>query len=436
MMAGDTPTSAGAPSPSVWAVGQLVTAIARSLAQRFNPVRVRGEVSGFMRASSGHCYFTLKDGAGQVRCAMFKRAASMLVQLPKDGDTVEVMGKLDVYPARGDLQLIVESMRTGGQGALFERFLALKAKLEEQGLFDVQRKRALPEYPSHIGVVTSLGAAALRDVVTTLERRAPHVVVSIFPASVQGNLAPGELVAAMGNAAVYQDPQRGPCDLVLLVRGGGSLEDLWAFNDEQLARSIAAMPMPVVSGVGHETDFCISDFVADLRAPTPTAAAEMATQAQADLMARLTDVQDDLRTATSLQLDRRWQRLDRLGARLTKPVQAIAGQRERLHKHMFALQRALSKAHDLQLRRFEVLEQGLQDAAHQFVQRKSTALQHWTLRLQGLNPAATLDRGFAWVRHSNGQALGSVRDVLPGQALTLFVRDGQLDVAVKDSRAD
>lgn len=423
-------TASSAPSP-VWSVGHLVAAIGRSLAQSFNPVRVKGEVSGFMRAASGHCYFTLKDSTGQVRCAMFKRAASLLAQLPKDGDTLEVLGKLDLYPARGDLQLIVESVRMDGQGALYERFVALKAKLEAQGLFDLARKRDLPNYPRHIGVVTSMGAAALRDVVTTLERRAAHVAVTIFPASVQGQGAAAELVSALAKASAYKDAQCGACDLVLLVRGGGSIEDLWAFNDEQLAHAVAAMPMPVVSGVGHETDFSITDFVADLRAPTPTAAAEMAVPQTAALVAQVQHLADELSSAVAMQLDRRWQRLDRIGARLTKPVQALGLQRSRLQNLGFALQRGLGRGVQVHQRRQDTAAQRLHQAVKHLIDNRVNWLNQTGAQLQGLNPQAALARGYAWVRLSDGQALASAKDVQTGDALTLLVHDGELDVQVQ-----
>ena len=254
----------------VWPVGSLLRAIADSLEARFNPVAVQGEIAGFSRASSGHCYFSLKDEQGQVRCAMFRRAAGLLDFSPSDGQLVELRGRLGVYEPRGELQLVVESMRQAGQGNLFEQFLALKAKLEAEGLFEVDRKRPLPLLPRAIGVVTSLGAAALHDVVSALQRRAPHIPVVIYPASVQGGQAAGELREALLKAY-----RREEVDVLLLVRGGGAMEDLWAFNDEQLARTIVASPVPVVSGVGHETDFTIADFCADVRAPTPTAAAEL-----------------------------------------------------------------------------------------------------------------------------------------------------------------
>jgi exodeoxyribonuclease VII large subunit len=274
----------------VWQVGALCRAVADALDARFNPVAVRGEITGFSRAASGHCYLSLKDETGQIRCAMFKRAASLLNFSPRDGELVEVRGRLGVYEPRGDLQLIIESMSRSGQGNLFEQFLRLKEKLEGEGLFDAGRKRSLPLAPRGIGVVTSLGAAALHDVVTALQRRVPHIPVVVAPASVQGAGAPGELVKALSSLYLLTPEGRGMVadlpskagqfllqsdkqpvvDVILLVRGGGSMEDLWAFNDEQLARTIVRSPVPVISGVGHETDFTIADFCADLRAPTPT----------------------------------------------------------------------------------------------------------------------------------------------------------------------
>ncbi|MBP7303013.1 MAG: exodeoxyribonuclease VII large subunit, partial [Brachymonas sp.] len=265
--------------PRVWDVGALCRAIADSLEARFNPVTVRGEITGFSRAGSGHCYFSIKDTAGQLRCAMFRRAAMAMDFTPRDGELVEVRGKLGVYEQRGDLQLIVDSLQRAGQGALFEQFLRVKAKLEAEGLFDAARKRTLPVMPRGIGVVTSLGAAALHDVATALRRRVPHIPVLIAPSLVQGGDAPASIVQALKQlyALAQRQGEAGvpPVDVILLVRGGGSMEDLWAFNDEQVARTIVQSPVPVICGVGHETDFTIADFCADLRAPTPTAAAEL-----------------------------------------------------------------------------------------------------------------------------------------------------------------
>jgi exodeoxyribonuclease VII large subunit len=258
----------------VWSVAALVHAVADALAGGFAACTVKGEMSGFSRASSGHCYFNLKDadtGGATLRCAMFRRAASLLDFAPTEGQLVELRGRVSVYEPRGELQFVAEAMQRAGEGALFEKFLRLKAALQAQGLFDAERKRALPPYPQRIGVVTSLAAAALRDVCVTLARRAPHVGVVVYPSPVQGVEAPGALVAAIALAV-----SRREVDVLLVCRGGGSLEDLWAFNDEGVVRAIAACPIPVVCGVGHETDVTLADFVADHRAATPSAAAELA----------------------------------------------------------------------------------------------------------------------------------------------------------------
>ena len=319
-----------AATPRIWQVGALCRAIADALEARFNPVAVRGEVSGFSKAASGHCYFSLKDGDGQIRCAMFRRAAGLLDFTPKDGDSVEVLGRLDVYGPRGDLQLIVESLTRAGQGALFEQFLRLKARLEAEGMFDPARKRPLPALPRGIGLVTSTGAAALHDVVTCLTRRVSHIPVVLAPAAVQGSQAAGDLVRALNN--LYPLAAAGTIDVILLVRGGGSIEDLWAFNDELLARTIASSPVPVVSGVGHETDFTIADFVADLRAPTPTAAAELAATARTEWLSGLAQAATRLHSVAARRLDSASQHIDVAASRLGRPSARIGVQNMRLER--------------------------------------------------------------------------------------------------------
>ncbi|HRH89622.1 MAG TPA: exodeoxyribonuclease VII large subunit, partial [Rubrivivax sp.] len=264
---------AAGPRPA-WEVGALLLAAGDALQARFGAVSVRGELSGLTRAASGHCYFSLKDTTGSgalLRCAMFRRAAALLDFEPRDGQQLELRGRLAVYEARGELQLVVESMQRVGAGALYEQFLRLKARLDAAGLFDAARKRPLPPHPAVLGIVTSTAAAALRDVLTTLSRRAPHVRVIVYPSPVQGADAPAALIAALRLAAARRE-----VDALLLVRGGGSLEDLWCFNDESLVRAIAASPLPLISGIGHDTDLTLADLAADLRAATPTAAAELA----------------------------------------------------------------------------------------------------------------------------------------------------------------
>jgi exodeoxyribonuclease VII large subunit len=416
-----------ADSQAIWSVGALCRAIADALQARFNPVTVRGELSGFSRAASGHCYFSLKDASGQLRCAMFKRAASGLDFAPRDGELVEVQGRLGVYEPRGDLQLIVEGMRRAGQGSLFEEFLKLKAKLEAQGLFDPSRKRPLPVMPRAIGLVTSLGAAALHDVVTALQRRVPHIPVVLAPASVQGANAPTELMAALN--ALYQ-LKSVPIDVILLVRGGGALEDLWAFNDEALARLMVQSPVPIICGVGHETDFTIADFVADLRAPTPTAAAELVAQPREAWLGALDQAQRRLSDAVLRTLDRQGQRLDRAVARLGRPSDRLANQRLRLAASAHGLQSAarhfLHQKDQQQQRLAAELPTALQRAWQQQAQR----LERASLRLNLLDPHLVLARGYAMLSDDRGNTIASCRQTAPGQALTAALVDGTVDLRV------
>jgi exodeoxyribonuclease VII large subunit len=278
-------SSAGALPARAWSVAALLLAVADTLAARLGAVTVRGEISGFTRAASGHCYFSLKDSDGQqalLRCAMFRRAAGLLDFRPADGQQVELRGRITVYESRGELQCVVEHLQRLGEGSLYELFLKLKARLAAAGLFDSQRKRPLPAFPRTLGVVTSLGAAALHDVLTAIARRAPQLRVVVYPCLVQGPEAPAQIVRAIGQANARQE-----VDVLIVCRGGGSLEDLWAFNDEAVVRAVAGSRLPVVCGVGHETDTSLAELAADLRAPTPTAAAELATPLRSDALARL-----------------------------------------------------------------------------------------------------------------------------------------------------
>lgn len=414
----------------VWAVGALCRAIADALESRFNPVAVRGEITGFSRAASGHCYFSLKDAQGQIRCAMFRRAAGLLPFMPRDGDLVEVQGRLGVYEPRGDLQLIVESLQRAGQGALFEQFLRMKAKLEAEGLFDAGRKRELPLLPRGIGIVTSLGAAALHDVVTCLRRRAPHVPVVLAPAAVQGSQAPAELVAAL--ESLYRLGAAGQIDLILLVRGGGSIEDLWAFNDEQLARTIVRSPVPLVSGVGHETDFTIADFCADLRAPTPTAAAELAAQPQETWLAALGMMRDRLQDAALRRIDRASQRLDQAAAHLGRPSGRTAQQHLRIERSAQRLRYALASRVQRGGERLAQDGTALGRAVRERVANATRRVERLDLRLQLLDPRLVLQRGYALLTdQASGRPVTSVQQVKEGQALRAALADGAVDVGVK-----
>jgi len=412
--------------PRVWGVGALCHAAADVLDARFNPVTVRGEISGFSRAASGHCYFALKDEAGQLRCAMFRRAASLLDFLPRDGDQVEIRGRLAVYEPRGDLQLVVESLQRAGQGALFEQFLQRKAALEAAGLFDPARKRSLPLMPRRIGVVTSLGAAALHDVVTALRRRVPHIPVVVAPAAVQGAGAPAELVRALRGLYALQPAP----DVILLVRGGGSIEDLWAFNDEALARTIVESPVPLVSGIGHETDFTIADFCADLRAPTPTAAAELVSAPRDTWLGALDLIEGRLRDALDVRLDSLGQRLDRAAGRLGRPSSLVARQQMRCAHLAQRLQFALqSRAAQLSHRQ-QVLQAGLAPARARALSGQHERLERLALRLNLLDPALVLQRGYAWLSDPADRPLCSVRVLSPGMTVRARLADGTAELGV------
>jgi len=417
-----------------WSVGALVAAVADALQARFASCTVEGELSGFSRASSGHCYFTLKDADGAaalVRCAMFKRAASLLDFAPADGQRVELRGRLAVYEPRGELQLVVEAMRRAGAGALYEQFLRLKAKLEAQGLFDASVKRALPAFPQRIGVVTSRGAAALHDVLTALKRRAPHVEVIVYPSLVQGAEAPEALVRAIQTAN-----ERAEVDVLIVCRGGGSLEDLWAFNDERVVRAIATSGLVVACGVGHETDVTLADLAADLRAPTPTAAAELVSPSrQANL-----DALGALAAALTRRVDQRLeaaaQRLDRVALRLARPADALASQQQRLawlsHRLSVAVQRS-------QTRQAEVTGRLGRRLLQAGPKRRLGAELHLDAlegRLRSLDPRQVLARGFAWLDDGQGNPLSSVTQLHQGQDLHAVLADGQAQLQVRSVLPD
>ncbi|OGB14855.1 MAG: exodeoxyribonuclease VII large subunit [Burkholderiales bacterium RIFCSPHIGHO2_12_FULL_65_48] len=427
-------------APRIWEVGALCHAVADVLQARFNPVAVRGEITGFSRASSGHCYFSIKDAQGQIRCAMFRRAAGLLDFVPRDGELVELRGRLGVYEARGDLQLIVESLQRAGQGALFEQFLRLKARLESEGLFDTARKRALPLMPRGIGLVTSPGAAALHDVVVALRRRVPHIPVVLVPAQVQGAGAPASLCEALSKLYLLTQTGQGfeagltnnpPIDVILLVRGGGAIEDLWAFNDEQLARTIVQSPVPVVCGVGHETDFTIADFCADLRAPTPTAAAELVAQPRAVWLGALDLLAERLQDGVQRQLDQRGQRLDQWAARLGRPSGLAVREQQRLARLAERMRRSVlfklqQLTHDQ-----KALEANLSLKLQRTLTDRHQRQEHAALRLQLLDPRLVLQRGYALLSDGTGRTITSVHQAPPGTALQATLADGSLDLTVR-----
>jgi exodeoxyribonuclease VII large subunit len=412
----------------VWGVAALLQAGSDALWARFGSVVVRGELSGFTRAASGHWYFSLKDDAGAaalLRCAMFRRAALLVDFAPADGQRVELRGRLDLYAARGELQLVVEALARVGQGTLYEEFLRLRARLEAAGLFAAERKRPLPAHPRCIGVVTSPAAAALSDVLTALARRAPQVQVLVYPCLVQGVEAPASIVAALALAA-----ERREADALLLVRGGGSLEDLWAFNDERVVRAVAASAPPVVCGVGHETDVTLADLAADLRAPTPTAAAELAAPPRVDLIEELAAIAAQLERAAARFVHARQQGLDQRTARLGHPARVLLGQQQRLESLAHRLAHAPRPA--LERRALHAMNAAMRlaAAAARPLQRARHSCEAAALRLAALDPARVLSRGYAWVEDEQGRAITRAAALEAGQSVRAVWADGAARAAI------
>ena len=440
--------------PSAWSVSALLLAAGDALAARFGAVTVRGELSGSTRASSGHCYFTLKDatgGAGALRCAMFKRAAALSNVPLQDGLQVELRGRLAVYEARGELQMVVESMQRLGAGQLYEEFLRLRARLAAEGLFDPERKRPLPPFVRTVGVVTSLAGAALHDVVATLARRAPHVQVIVYPSLVQGADAPAALVAALA-----QVERRNEVDAVLVCRGGGSLEDLWAFNDERVVRALDGMSRPVVSGVGHETDVTLVDLVADLRAATPTAAAEAVAIERAVVLEALTASARRLSARVEQRLQAHAQRLDTAAARLARPAQALGAWRQRVQRlearHAAALRarwqalartqealgvqlaRAGERVLNARRERHQSLGARFVRAAERTLGRHADTLRRHEQALANLDPQRVLERGYTLLESQDGRALVSATALQAGQGVVAVLHDGRADLRVEQVR--
>jgi exodeoxyribonuclease VII large subunit len=421
MIDADKPHFQGA----VWSVAALVNAINDTLASKFSVVVMRGEVASFTRAGSGHCYLSLKDadGAGAtLRCAMFRRAASLLDFSPADGQLVEVRGRVAVYEPRGELQFVIESMQRAGAGALFEQFLKLRAKLQSEGLFDESAKRGLPLYPKRIGVITSLGAAALHDVLTTLARRVPHIGVVIYPSLVQGVDAPAALVAALAVAN-----ERREVDALILCRGGGSLEDLWAFNDEGVVRAIARSTLPLVCGVGHETDLTLSDMAADVRAPTPTAAAELVAPSQLECLQVLANLGTLMSRAIRRRLDAQTQRLDHAATRLRSPADALRQRAQKLLLLEHQLRVQPTQRIGQQTQAHVALAARLRQSAKTLQSQHAHQLAALAARLEALNPERVLSRGYAWLTDARGQPVISVNGLGKGQVVRVVLADGNAD---------
>jgi len=435
-----------APAPQVYSVGRLVGAIRLMIERRVGLVWVAGEVTDCKRAPSGHWYFTLKDAGAQVRCVLFRSKAQVLAIALRDGMAVEVRAVPTMYDARGEFQLNIDTVRLAGLGALYERFARLKEKLEAAGWFAAERKRSLPRFPRAVGLVTSRQAAALHDVLTTLGRRAPGLRVIVYPAAVQGPGAADELAASIRTAN-----RRAEVELLIVCRGGGSLEDLWAFNEPALARAVFESVLPIVSGVGHETDFTICDFVADARAPTPTAAATLITPDRPALLHRLAQVGHRLVRAQQHGLGMRAQRIDGLARRLVHPAARVARQAgeardlaQRLVRAMrHRIDRDATRASGAQrrlVRELRVPLPGARALAHAAsalprcgrlrVTQLQARLEALAQNLAHLNPRAVLDRGYAIVARSDGTIVQDARELAPGVDVSMTFARGVADATV------
>lgn len=437
-------------SEKMLSVGQLNRRVARLLEDGVPVLWVTGEISNFVRAASGHWYFTLKDERASVRAVMFRTKTAQLDFVPASGDRVDVRARVTLYEPRGDYQLQVESLRRAGQGNLYEQFLAIRARLEEEGLLDASRKKPLPTFPRRIGIITSLGAAALHDVLTALTRRAPHVNIVVYPTAVQGREAANEIMNALVQAQMRQE-----VDLLLLVRGGGSMEDLWSFNDESLARLIAASRIPIISGVGHETDFTIADFVADLRAPTPTAAAELACRPRRDMLNDIATLTERLARHQQRMLENLSMRLDRLSGRLVSPAQKMRADRVQLNHALRQLDAGLRATLTRNQNRLAMLNQALDHGAPELnhsrnrvaalvarldravdrnISQTARRFERAHTQFETINPRAVLGRGYAIVYDDKGHVQRDPAAMHDGQALTLELEKGTQQVRVIPNR--
>jgi exodeoxyribonuclease VII large subunit len=436
-----------APARAALTVSLLNRAVAGLLARGFPLVRVRGEISGLTRAGSGHWYFALKDDSAQARCVMFRSRNVLVRRAPRDGDAVEVLAQVTLYEPRGEYQLNVESLRPTGQGRLYEEFLRLRERLGAEGLFEPSLKRAIPALPATIGIITSLQAAALRDVITVLERRAPYSRVVVYPVPVQGEGAGRQIASMLARAST-----RAEVEVLLLVRGGGSIEDLWAFNEEAVARAIRACRIPVVVGVGHEPDFTIADFAADVRAPTPTAAAELVAPDATALLHAAEMRWDHLRRARVACFESWSQRLDYATRALLAPRAPLAGlhsrvaqlalRASRIAHRQSTEDRSLLAAYSARLQHNQAdiagAQRNLRDqvgklgkATHVAAQRAIARFDRLQAELAHLDPQAVLRRGYSVVRDERGRAISSAAQLQVGQRIGIVLNEGDAQARVE-----
>ena len=439
-------------------VGELNRSAKYLLEDAFTNISVIGEISNMSRPSSGHIYFTLKDEDGAIGCAMWRSQASKLNFKPEDGDKCILKGQVSIYPATGRYQLMVKSIEQAGSGNLMHQFEQLKIKLDSEGLFDPSKKLSLPDSPMHIGVITSPSTAAFQDILSAIKRRAPSLQVTLSPAIVQGDTAAVSLIKALDRIMKFNENNPdNSIDVVIISRGGGSIEDLWCFNNEDLARQIASFPIPIISGVGHEIDFTICDFVSDMRAPTPTASAEIVTEFNFKILDKLFEIQSDLQKSIKISLKDKLQKIQSLKGSIKSPLLVLREQNQKIDNYELKLKQNMKLNYssnkqrmDLAISKFkdknpltliqeyflkmvnikELLKRGIQSS---FSKNIST-LREYDKNLEILNPLSILERGYSIIQNRSGISVKSISDVEAGEILTARLNKGFLDVEVKKKK--
>ncbi len=405
-MINSTPINSSKPNEAkVFSVKEINRLVRELLEQSFPSFWISGEISNFISASSGHWYFSLKDDEAQVRCTMFKNKNMAADWVPKNGEKIEAKCFIGLYEARGEYQLNIELIRHAGAGLLSEAFNQLKEKLLKEGLFEPSRKKSIPQFPKSIGVITSPTGAAIEDILITLKRRSPHIPIFIYPSLVQGKEAPSAIVKAIETANTRME-----CDVLILARGGGSIEDLWAFNEEIVARAIVASKIPTITGVGHETDTTIADFVSDLRAPTPTGAAELVTSQTVELIKTIQAYKNQLNKMMASVIRELMQKIDYLEKRLISPRQQIQRQKEQIHQYI------------------QRINQSMKNAMIQY----RLNIDKLKLNLDHLSPHAVLSRGYSIITNVNGQIVNNVNQLKLDDKIHIQLNHGQVDANISD----
>ena len=437
-------------------VGELNRSAKYLLEDAFTNIAVIGEISNISRPSSGHIYFTLKDEDGAIGCAMWRSQATKLNFKPEDGDKCILKGQVSLYPATGRYQLMVKSIEQAGSGNLMHQFEQLKKKLDSEGLFDVSKKLSLPKSPKHIGVITSASTAAFQDILSTIKRRAPSSQISLSPAVVQGDAAAGSLIKALDRIIKFNENNpENSIDVVIIARGGGSIEDLWCFNNEDLARQIALFPIPTISGVGHEIDFTICDFVSDMRAPTPTASAEIVTEFSFQVFDKLSEIQNNLHRFIRISLKDKLQKIQFLKGNIKNPLLILREQSQKIDNYELKLKQNMKLNYSNNKQRFNLavskfrekspaaliqenyskinnIKELIKRAIKLKVSKNISALKEFEKNLDILNPLSILERGYSIIQNKSGSSIKSISEVESGDILTARLNKGFLDIEVKN----